>query len=69
MADFYKYSTETGLIIPDTSEVKTDVENEYISAFGAGLSLQEDTPQGRLIELETIERTRTISYTIRNSYR
>lgn len=61
MADFYKYSTETGLIIPDTSEVKTDVENEYISAFGAGLSLQEDTPQGRLIELETIERTRTIN--------
>lgn len=61
MSDYYTYNTNTGIIIPDTSEVKTDVQNEYISSFGAKLSLQEDTPQGRLIELETIDRTRTIN--------
>lgn len=56
MVDFYKYETTQGIIIPDTAEVKTEVENEFYSNFGGDIDLQESTPQGRLVEMETLSR-------------
>ena len=56
MVDFYKYETTQGIIIPDTADVKTEVENEFYSNFGGDMDLQESTPQGRLVEMETLSR-------------
>ncbi|MBR2504827.1 MAG: baseplate J/gp47 family protein [Elusimicrobiaceae bacterium] len=57
MADiFQQYVTNTGIIVPDTADVKEQVQNEFKEALGQDLSLEESTPQGRLIEAETIAR-------------
>ena len=60
MADLYEYNTEQGIIVPDTDEVQTDVENEYLSVFGSDLDLSASTPQGRLIEMETLARQQAV---------
>lgn len=51
MAD-YKYITETGAIVPDTSVLLEEVQNEYKEALGADLDVSPSTPQGRLIAAE-----------------
>ena len=53
---FQQYITKNGVIVPDTADVKEQVESEYKAALGENLSLEESTPQGRLIEAETISR-------------
>ena len=61
MADKYQYNTTTGVIVPDTSDVKAEVEQEFKTALQADdLDTSPATPQGRLIEAETIARKRTI---------
>lgn len=55
MAD-YAYITATGVIVPDTSDLLTQVENEFREAFGADLVTTPDTPQGVLIVAETLAR-------------
>lgn len=52
----YNYLTPTGVIVPDTSTIKADVQNEYVSRFGPDLLLADDSPQGRLIDVETTAR-------------
>ena len=56
----YEYNTTTGIVVPDTSQVKIDVENEFRSALGQDLDVSASTPQGRLIEVETVARKRVI---------
>ena len=56
----YEYNDTTGIVVPDTSEVKSQVEQEYKNALGQDLDTTESTPQGRLIEAETIARKRVI---------
>lgn len=56
----YEYNTTTGVIVPDTSQIKTEVEEEFKTALGQDLDVTPSTPQGRLIEAETIARKRTI---------
>lgn len=53
---FQQYITKNGIIVPDTADVKEQVENEFKAALGQNLSLEASTPQGRLIEAETISR-------------
>lgn len=53
---FQQYTTSNGIIVPDTSEIKEQVQNEFQGALGTDLSLDDSTPQGRLIETETISR-------------
>lgn len=53
----YKFATATGLIIPDDSELRADVQQEYINALGQEMSLDMQTPQGRLIDAETDARS------------
>lgn len=57
----YTFS-EGGVTISDTSEVLETVQNEYIEALGNDLSLEESTPQGRLIDAETTARVSTINF-------
>lgn len=57
MSEYYEYITGQGVIVPDTSEVLTEVQNMFKEAFGEDLDLTVTTTQGRLIEL--FQRNRT----------
>lgn len=52
----YRYITQTGVILPDTAEIRTEVENEFREAFGNDLDVSPETPQGVLITAETLAR-------------
>ena len=59
MADNYfsQYITVSGgVFVADTSDIVTAVQNEWSNAFGAALSLEPSTPQGRIIEMQTVGR-------------
>lgn len=60
MAD-YEYIEPTGVILPDTSGLLTDVQSEYQAVFGADLVVTPDTPQGVLITAETLARTEVVN--------
>ena len=55
MAD-YEYVTTTGVIVPDTADILTDVQDEFKNAFGQDLVVTPDTPQGVLITAEVLAR-------------
>lgn len=55
MAD-YQFITSQGVIVPDTSTLRDDVENEYRSVFGQDLDVNPETPQGALITMEVENR-------------
>ena len=57
MAEYYEYITGQGVIVPDTSEVLAEVQEEFKTIFGQDLDVTPTTPQGRLIEL--LQRNRT----------
>jgi hypothetical protein len=52
----YNYIDNTGVIVPDTSQVLVEVQNEYKAAFGSDLVVTPDTPQGVLITAEVLTR-------------
>ena len=52
----YNYITETGIIIPDTSENLTSVQQEFKETFGEDLVLNPETPQGVIINQLTLGR-------------
>ena len=65
MADNYTYYdlvTATGVVVPDTAAVRTDVEAEYKRIFGADLDVSPETPQGRLIEVNALSRSNTVMF-------
>lgn len=51
-----QYLTTSGIIVPDTSTLKSDVQGEYITALGPSMLLSDDSPQGRLIDVEVTAR-------------
>lgn len=55
MAD-YVYIKDSGTIVPDTSEILTGVQNEFLTAFGSDMDTDPSTPQGLLITAETLAR-------------
>lgn len=55
MANF-NYIASTGTIMPDTSEIRGEVEAEWRSAFGQDLAVDPETPQGVMITMETESR-------------
>jgi hypothetical protein len=63
MGDYYQYDRDRGLIVPDTSTLKADVQAEYKTALGTNLDLTDSTPQGRLIDAETNARSSILGYT------
>ncbi|HHN8581084.1 baseplate J/gp47 family protein [Providencia rettgeri] len=52
----YQYLTSQGVIVPDTSTLRDDVENEFKSVFGQQLDVNPETPQGALITMEVENR-------------
>lgn len=59
MAD-YQYLDTTGVIVPDTATVQTEVENEYKAVFGQDLVTTPNTPQGVLITAEVTARANVL---------
>lgn len=53
----YKYVTNTGTLVPDTSEIKTQVENEFKAALPSLDVEHQSTPQYQLISAEITART------------
>ena len=51
MPNYYDYITGQGVIVPDTSVILADIQEEFKSVFGEDLDLSATTPQGRLIEM------------------
>ena len=62
MADYHKYNSQQGVIVPDTGDVQTDVENEFQANFGADMEMSASSPQGRLVEMETLSRVGVIAF-------
>lgn len=56
MSDLYDFIKDTGVIVADTSTISDEVKNEWKAIFGNNLSMEEGTPQGRIMELLTKER-------------
>jgi hypothetical protein len=56
----YQYINETGLIVADTADLRTQVENEYKAALGEDLDVSPETPEGVLITAETIARANVV---------
>lgn len=52
--DLYEYSTPEGVVIPQTSDVKSMVEDAFDTVFGADVSRDPTTPMGRFIEAITM---------------
>lgn len=51
-----------GVVIPDTADIQSTVQAEFQEALGSDLSLEESTPQGRLIDIETTARINTLGF-------
>jgi hypothetical protein len=56
----YQYVENTGIIVVDTSTVLTEVQGEWIAAFGDGLNIDSSTPQGVIISAEVSARSNVI---------
>lgn len=57
MADAYEYVASTGVIVPDTADVQAEIQAEWKTTFGSGLSVDPSTPQGIVITADTLART------------
>lgn len=69
MVNNYTYSSVNGVIIPDTGTVKETVQSEYTEVFQdlGEISLEDATPQGRLIDLETNARISALTLNAENA--
>lgn len=52
----YNYISDTGTIVPDTTEIQQQVVQEYRDLFGQDLVVTPNTPQGMLITAEQLAR-------------
>jgi hypothetical protein len=57
----YNYIESTGTVVPDTSDLLTDVEDEYKSIFGEDFITDPSTPEGALISAETTSRASVVN--------
>ena len=55
-APLYTFIDSTGVIVPDTADIKSQVQAEFRAALGADLDLADSTPQGIMITGETASR-------------
>lgn len=60
MTSNYTYLDNAGIVVPDTSTIKETVQTEYQTALGLEVSLEDATPQGRMIDIETDARSGVI---------
>lgn len=58
--DLITYITSSGVIVPNTDNVISELQTEWIRQFGAQLFLDSSTPQGRIIETQAMVRKGTL---------
>lgn len=58
--DLITYITSSGVIVPNTDNVISELQTEWANQFGAQLSLDSSTPQGRIIETQAMIRKGTL---------
>lgn len=58
--DLITYITSSGVIVPNTDNVISELQTEWTNQFGAQLSLDSSTPQGRIIETQAMVRKGTL---------
>lgn len=61
MANF-DYITSTGVIVPDTADLRSEVEAEWRSALGTDVPLTPETPQGVMITAEVESRDAQVRF-------
>ena len=59
-SEYYEYLTGMGVIVPDTSNILQDVQEEWKDVFGQDLITTPETPQGRIIEMIARQRIFTL---------
>ena len=52
--DLYEYASQTGIVIPQTSDIKQLIVDAFERIFGADVSTSDETPMGRFIEALTM---------------
>lgn len=58
--DLITYITSSGIIVPNTDSVISELQTEWKNLFGSQLSVDSSTPQGRIIETEAMVRKGTL---------
>ena len=58
--DTTNYITSSGIYVPNTDRVISELETEWKNLFGAQLSTDSSTPQGRIIETQAMIRKGTL---------
>jgi len=67
MSDFYEKLNARGIILPDTSTIQAQVEEEFRIVYGADIDLSPETPQGRHVALITTERSAVLGINAANA--
>lgn len=62
MASGYRYLDNSGVIVPDTADLRDEVSAEWRQAFGLDLRVTPDTPQGVMIVAETRARADVLGF-------
>ena len=52
--DLYKFSSEHGIVIEDTSKIRETIENKFKEIFGEDFNTDSNTPNGVLIDALTL---------------
>lgn len=65
--DVYSFDSNAGIVMPDTDDVKSRVEEMMKSIFGSELDVTEETPVGRIIEMITVLITQTLGVNAQNA--
>jgi len=65
--NLYQYVTDTGIIIPQTSDIKGKVSEMMKSIFSSDLDTSDETPAGRLVEAITLLCVQFLGITAQNA--
>lgn len=57
-----KYLTDSGVIVPDTADLRAEVEAEFRQALGPDINLDPSTPQGMLVTAEVLARDNVLRF-------
>ena len=65
--DLYRLDNNAGVVITDTADIKSRVEDMMKTVFGADVDVTEETPMGRLVEMITVLMSQTLSINAQNA--
>lgn len=65
--NLYTFDSNAGIVIPDTSDLKSRVEDMMRSIFGTNIDVTAETPMGRLIEMIVVLMVQTLGINAANA--